>query len=453
MGLNEFGSKLYIYIMVISLCLIGLFIILKIFKEIGIMNFNKLIRLKEKCLFGMYSAKKKLNFSKIIKLNDDKKKNLRLFFSLALITLFSRLIIFLLAFIWNYYNQEIPQGFLDSFKGLWVKWDSSNYIFLAENWYVNEGEPRLYIAFYPLYPLLMRILTFVIKDSLLAGVIVSNTCIAFASYYLYKLVNLDFDDKTSFAAVKYMLIFPFSFYFGIVFTESLFIMLSIIFFYHLRKHNWALAGIFGFLSATTKNQGIILFAPAVVEIIISLELPNIRYIFSHKKRVFTNFLKRFVWTLFIPMGFGTYLCLNKVVTGSWFKFLEYQSENWNNELAFIVDTLKYHFRYLETWDSQMYKITIWLPQLVFLFIIVVLMLYGLKKLRGSYLLYTYIYTIIIYSSTWLISGSRYVLCLFPLFILTALVSQKNKYVDFSLTFISIIFLGYYTLAYIQNAVI
>jgi hypothetical protein len=454
MEINSAFARLYTYAITISLILIGVCIIIKVFEEIGLINLNVLTTINKKFLSIVSPVKQKLNFFKKIKLNNSTKKNLKLFFSISMITLLSRVIIFLLVFIWNYFNQGNPQGFFESFEKLWVKWDSPHYILLAENWYASEGDASRYIVFYPLYPLLMSIFNFFTKNSVISGVIISNICTCFASYYLYKLVDMEFDDKTAFKAVKYMLIFPFSFFFGIVYTESLFIMLSIMCFYYLRKNNWILAGFLGFLSAITKNQGVLLFAAAFVEVLISLNIPNIQYALQNKKRLCINFLKKFVCIIPIPLGFGAYLALNKVVTGSWFKFLEHQSFYWHHNFSLIPNTLKIHFRYIANPSyTGLHRISIWLPQLALLLLAVLLMIYAFKKVRVSYILYMLLYTITIYSTTWLISGGRYMLCLFPIHILFAIMSRKNRYVDFLLTFTSLVFLGLYTFTFYQNGVL
>lgn len=454
MNAGSFFADIYIYTITISLVLIGVFVVIKILKEAGLINLNALTEVNKKFLSNISSFGEKFNFLKKIPTNKLAKKNIKLFFSIAAITLFSRLIIFMFAFLWNYFNEGDMQGFFKSFEKLWVRWDSPHYIYLAENWYVNEGTAKIFIAFYPLYPFLMKILNFFTQNSILSGIIISNVCNCFASYYLYKLVSIDFDDKTAFAAVKYMLIFPFSFFFGIVYTESLFMMLSIMCFYYLRKNNWLLAGFFGFLSAVTKNQGIILFAPAVVEVLMSLKIQNIRYALENKKRLFIEFLKKITYIIPIPLGFGAYLTLNKLVTGSWFKFLEHQSSYWHHNFNLIHDTLKYHFDYMTRESySGLTKVSIWFPQLALIFIVVLLMIYAFRKVRGSYILYMLLYTVMIYSTTWLISGGRYLLCLFPVHILIAIMSRKSKYMDFALTFTSLVFLGYYTISFLQGGVL
>lgn len=60
-------------------------------------------------------------------------------------------------------------------------WDSPHYIDIAKNGYVNEGEQRLLIVFFPLYPLLIRLTTFSFDYINLSALIVSNVSSIFAA--------------------------------------------------------------------------------------------------------------------------------------------------------------------------------------------------------------------------------------------------------------------------------
>lgn len=70
----------------------------------------------------------------------------------------------------------------------------------------------------------------------------------------------------------------------------------------------------------------------------------------------------------------------------------------------------------------------------------------MKRLRASYSFYYFIYILGIYSVGWMCSGERYILAVFPLYIIFGILS-KNRFVDFILTFVSIIFLAFYTIAF------
>lgn len=151
-------------------------------------------------------------------------------------------------------------------------WDSKTYVGLARYGYdyfssAVGGPDQLLLnfAYFPLYPLLIRMLSFLIADYQIAGLIVSNACLFISCYYLYKLVTLDADEQTGRRAVKYMLLFPTAFILSTVLTESLFLALSIACVYYAKKHSWLPAGILGGLAATSRSVGILLFIPVAME--------------------------------------------------------------------------------------------------------------------------------------------------------------------------------------------
>jgi hypothetical protein len=75
-----------------------------------------------------------------------------------------------------------------------------------------------------------------------------------------------------------------------------------------------------------------------------------------------------------------------------------------------------------------------------------LVIYGIKKIRNSYSLYMLAYVTIALSPTWLLSGSRYLMCIFPMYIILAILSKKRIW-DFVLTYASIILLALYSLCF------
>ena len=68
--------------------------------------------------------------------------------------------------------------------------DTPHYINIATNGYSASGENANEIVFYPLYPILMRILAFFIKDYFISGVLISNVCLGVSACFLYKLTKL-----------------------------------------------------------------------------------------------------------------------------------------------------------------------------------------------------------------------------------------------------------------------
>ncbi|MBA3379520.1 MAG: hypothetical protein H0T93_11615, partial [Chloroflexia bacterium] len=56
-------------------------------------------------------------------------------------------------------------------------------------------------------------------------------------------------------------LFPTAFFFNAVYTESLFLLLAVAALYHARKGEWLLAGVIGLLAALTRSAGVMLLAP------------------------------------------------------------------------------------------------------------------------------------------------------------------------------------------------
>jgi len=71
------------------------------------------------------------------------------------------------------------EGYTFSFSGIFselTRWDGSHYIGLIQNGYVNIGDARFHIVFYPLFPWVSRIFYYVVGNARAAAFITSNLC-------------------------------------------------------------------------------------------------------------------------------------------------------------------------------------------------------------------------------------------------------------------------------------
>ncbi len=155
-----------------------------------------------------------------------------------------------------------PQGLpISTLWEQWHYWDTAYFSHIA-----RFGYYQLHVAgFFPLYPILERALMFVTQDSLTAGLIVSNVAELFMFTALYRLVKEDFNGERAYFAVLYFAIFPSAFFFSAAYSESVFLCLSVLSFYHMRHGRWWLAGLFGFLASLTRPDGMFLLAPFCYE--------------------------------------------------------------------------------------------------------------------------------------------------------------------------------------------
>ena len=146
-----------------------------------------------------------------------------------------------------------PLGFL---LRAWGHWDGTWFARIAEHGYGLKKA-----AFFPLYPMAMRAVSAVVGKPELAGILVSTACYAAALVILYGLVKEEFDARTALWAVVLLSFAPTSFFFQAVYSESLFLFLTVASFAAGRKGHWLLAGAAGLLAALTRSAGLILVVP------------------------------------------------------------------------------------------------------------------------------------------------------------------------------------------------
>ncbi len=143
----------------------------------------------------------------------------------------------------------------------WNRWDTAHYTHIATMGYYNIVS----MAFFPLYPLLERTVMFATGSPFTAGLIISNLTGLIMFIVLYRLVERDFGGNRAFYTLFYLAIFPTAFFFSAAYSESLFLCLSTLTFYQLRQGRWWLAGLFGFLATCTRPDGMYLVIPFAYE--------------------------------------------------------------------------------------------------------------------------------------------------------------------------------------------
>jgi hypothetical protein len=119
-------------------------------------------------------------------------------------------------------------------------------------------------AFFPLYPLLIHVGAMLLGSELGAGLLISIGSFAAASYLLYLLARLDLSDEAARTTVLLMAFFPTAVFLSAVYTESLFLMLSIGAIYAARRDRWMVASILGCLAAASRSNGVLIVVPLLV---------------------------------------------------------------------------------------------------------------------------------------------------------------------------------------------
>lgn len=328
------------------------------------------------------------------------------------------------------YNWINPKDFSQNqdwnLISLHSRWDSVWYLNIAQNGYQYQKGQLSNIVFFPLYPALIAITSILtLGNSILAGWLISSISIIIACLFIYKIIkkfhpNIDPDQ-----VIFFLLIFPTAFFFNAVYTESLFLALSLACFYFALNKNFLLAGIIGLAASLTRVSGILIFIPIAWEY----------YEFFGFKRFFKlNFLPVFL----IPFGTFCFFLFHYLKFGDWLLFLKVESL-WGR--SFTLN--KGHFDLFS--NPSIINFSLDLTFIVLAFVSTLLIF---KKIRVSYGLYVFSTLLFALSSSTMMSIGRYILVLFPIYILAA--SFKNQLIKQAWILVSILLLGMYIILFVNN---
>ena len=169
-----------------------------------------------------------------------------------------------------------PPGLLSGFGALGnrlaapvARWDAAWYLTIAEHGYrstAGQGLPTtLRAVFFPLYPLSIGALNNFGLPLLAGGVLISVAAFAVALYALRRLAELELGDRRGAElAVWALALAPTTVFFSAVYTDSLFLALSIGVFVCARRGRFAGASLLTALACATRNTGVLLLAPLAV---------------------------------------------------------------------------------------------------------------------------------------------------------------------------------------------
>ncbi|MBU2100525.1 hypothetical protein KKG83_07600 [Candidatus Micrarchaeota archaeon] len=361
---------------------------------------------------------------------------------IAVIFFASRLFVFLIGF-FSVFVVPKSRFFVssNSLFDLFFYWDSVWYISIVERGFSYIPGEFSTVAFFPLYPLLIKLFSFVLFDSKLSGYLISNISFFLALFFLYKLISLDYSKSIASKTVFFISIAPLTFFFSIIYTEGLFVFLAILSFYFARKKQWFYASVSGFFLALTNVLGVLIIIPLLMEYFdLTLKNLNLNY--------FRLLIKKIEPDIFFfslpPLGLLTYM---------FYLFLEF-----NEPLAFKKALFDWSAREfvpffvtLTRWSYDNFFHPYNLYVFLFIFVGVFFLAYLIhSKVRPSYVVFPSVLFFFYLSSNSLEGIPRYVSFLFPLYLGVALLSEKNKNLNRLLILFSLSLLIFCTVLFVNG---
>jgi Mannosyltransferase (PIG-V) len=159
-----------------------------------------------------------------------------------------------------------------------ARWDAAWYLVIAHYGYRPDLDAYTSsrTAFFPLYPLGLSAISHLGVPPVLAGVLFSSLALALALYGIHRLTTLELSragrfpiarpggEEVARLAVMVTAFAPMAFYFSAVYSESLYLALSVGVFLCARQGRWAWVGVLGALAAATRSTGVVLMLPAAM---------------------------------------------------------------------------------------------------------------------------------------------------------------------------------------------
>ncbi len=320
-------------------------------------------------------------------------------------------------------GQWLPLGTTDRYLGggptihfllpevfRWANFDGEHFLSIA-----LFGYHSLEQAFFPLYPALLSLPLLWFHGSIWMmvfivtywGLMVSNISFMISLIVLFQLIKEQFSVRIAKWTVILLLLFPTSFYYGALYSESLFLLLTVSSFYCYRHNKFFWAGIFGFLACLTRVFGIVLLVGYSIDWL--------------KQRTWSV---SYLWLFMIPLGLISYMLYLQLTVGDPLAFYHLQINVGPQHQRGVVLLPQVYFRYLKilltnSWWTVSWQ-TICLELFSGIFFVVVPLLGWWKKVPLYYVVYALIGFILPTIQGSFSSSPRYGIVLFPTFLCLAL---------------------------------
>ncbi|MEP6955346.1 MAG: mannosyltransferase family protein [Chthoniobacterales bacterium] len=263
-------------------------------------------------------------------------------------------------------------------------------------------------GFFPAYPILIRLTSFIFHDMVTAALVVSNLCLLAGACFLIALVRFEFKDpRVARATIMLFMFSPMSFFFSSTYSESTFFVLATGSILAARNRHWLLACLLGMCLSATRTPGIAIGLPLFLE--------HLRQTWSREAPIRSLLNPRILLLALVPLGLGLFMLYSHLAFGDAFLFTK-SAKVFGREFTSPVEALLY-LRHYPMFYFLLYTVSLVLN--------LCLLLAGLlMRVRFSYLAYSAALLFIYLSSATFEAFPRYISVEFPLYIIAGLIVTR-----------------------------
>ncbi|MBU2591913.1 glycosyltransferase family 39 protein, partial [Patescibacteria group bacterium] len=321
-------------------------------------------------------------------------------------------------------------------------WSRANFDGVHHISIARSGYGYLQQAFFPFYAKLISFSQPLFKNFILSGIFVSLISFFLSLIAFADLLKLEGEkEETIKKSLLFLILFPTSFYFSFVYTESLFLFLVLLSFWLAKKQQWLLSGLAAGLASYTRLTGIFLLPALLYQYNQTQAARGMKERFAAVKKDFfsrfnlnyfryfvrtrINHFKNLVFILFSSWGLLLYMRFLKNTTGDPLYFIRVQPDfGAQRSIGRIIMIYQVFWRYLKmifTVNPRSFiYFDVWVElviTLIFLYLLLFLW-FRTKNYRPWLIFSTLAYLLPSLTGTFS-SMPRYVLACFPCFLILA----------------------------------
>jgi len=328
------------------------------------------------------------------------------------------------------YHEDILAKLAKPFFWQWANFDGVHYIMIAQNGYrsIFSGITQ---AFFPLYPILIKYLYFLIKNYLFSGLIISNIFFLL-SLLIFKrlLIRLKIN---SIYPLLFLLVFPTSYYFGAVLSKFAIYINDNNSLLYLKKKKWFISSLLIGFSTATRITGVFLIIPFIGE-----------YLSVTKKKRTKLFYVAMYW-LICWLGLIIYsFYLNKYFHDTlYFVSVQHKfgASRQTNKIILLYQVIWRYFKMMATIKGNNFLLYTITQEFISAILGFSLLFFGFyKSINKSYLIYSLLAFVLPTLTGNFSSMPRYIIVLFPIYIILdkILKNWQKKILLFIFTIFSMI---------------
>lgn len=307
-----------------------------------------------------------------------------------------------------------------------ANWDGRHFLEIAQYGYKD----KIQYAFFPLYPLLINLISNTSTLSYLHSALLLSVTSTFAVIYLLLNFLKQQNYQNPLKTLAYFLMFPTSFYLISVYSESLFLFFALLTFYLIGKKKFYLAAFFAALSSSVRIAGLAVTISLIAET------------FASK----TSIKEKTVVLIISSIGLLSYCIFLFIQTGNPFYFL-ISELSWERGVTIPGENIISTIMYLSHNGVKPESFTL-LSDLLFTVFGLGIAFRSFRNLKMNLNVYTWAALFLPLVTSLLLSIPRFLLAVFPLFILVAKI--ENRVFNICYVIISLTLLFLYFNFFIRN---